>query len=57
MLVKETVEDMVKMGEVEMFDTDFDTGEEEEDSIETDELNEEAELSALCVVPDEYTTR
>ena len=55
MLVKVTVEEMVKMGEVEIFDTDFETGEEEEDWIERDELNEVADVSGVCVVSDEYT--
>ena len=55
MLVKVTVEDVVKMGEVEIFDTDFDAGEEEEDWIERDELNEVADVSGVCVVSDEYT--
>ena len=55
MLMKETVEEVVKMGEVEIFDIDFDTGEEEEDWIERDEVNEVADVSAMCVVSDEYT--
>ena len=55
MLMKETVEEVVKMGEVEIFDTDFETGEEEEDWIERDEANEVADVSGVCVVSSEYT--
>ena len=54
MFVKVTVEEVVKMGEVEIFDTDFETGEEEEeDWIERDEVNEVADVSGVCVVLDE----
>ena len=53
--VKVTEEEEEKMGEVEIFETDFETGEEEEDWTEREEVNEVGEVSAVCVVSAEYT--
>ena len=52
---KVTEEEEEKMGEVEIFETDFETGEEEEDWTEREEVNEVGEVSAVCVVSAEYT--